>query len=184
MNGRTSVFLALALPVFLLLSLSQARFALAWTDIFSSIWNSIWNAISGIFHISTVSAQQQFANRLTQLQDNETPLAQFYLANVGKYASQYNVSVNTSWSVQVTDVNSSTSPVIGRLTITWNYTAKSLNVHSGIVSAPGVPAFAVNMTHSTFLALSRDVVDQNIDGAIADFGIAEATHSTSFSVIP
>ena len=184
MEGDRLGFFAIAMPLFLLVSASAAHgFALQWTNIFSNIWNSIWNAIAGIFHFTTVSAQQQFASRLSQLQTNESSLTQFYLANVGKYAKQYNVSANTSWSVQVTDVNSSRSPVVGQLTITWNNTAKSLYVYPGIVNATGVPTFAVNMTHGTFMSLSRDVVTQSITGTIADAGIAEATHSISYTRI-
>jgi hypothetical protein len=187
MEGDWQKIFSVALPMALLASVSASHgFALAWTDIFSNIWNSIWNAIgnviAGIFHTQTVSAQQQFANRLSQLQTNESELTAFYLANVGKYAKQFNVSANMSWSVQVTDVNSSTSPVVGQLTIIWNNTAKSLYVYGGIVNTT-FTAFAVNMTHSTFMSLSKDVLSQNIDGGIADFGIAEATHSISFRQI-
>ncbi len=173
-------FFAVALPMLLLAPLLIHGLQFAWTDIFSSIWNSIWNAISGILHISTPNAQQQFASKLEQLQTNESPLTQFYLANAAKYAKQFNVSANTSWSVQVTDVNSSTSPVVGQLTAVWNNTAKSLFIYSGIVNTTGMPIFAVSVTHSTFLALSRDALAQSINGAIADFGIAEATHAISF----
>lgn len=181
MEGRWGGFLAVALPLVLIASVSAFHgFALSWTDIFSSIWNSIWGAISGIFHISSPNAQQQFNSRLSQLQTNESSLTQFYLANVDKYAKQYNVSANTSWAAQVTDVNSSTSPVVGQLTVVWNNTSRSLYVYSGIVNSSGIMTFAINMTHSTFLSLSRDVLAQNIDGGIADAGIAYATHGISY----
>ncbi|MDE1854833.1 MAG: hypothetical protein KGH57_00725 [Candidatus Micrarchaeota archaeon] len=185
MEGSFQKFCSIALPVLLIASVSASHgFVLQWTNIFSGIWNSIWNFIAGIFHIPIISAQQQFANRLGELQTNESALTQFYLANSGKYAKQYNVSVNTSWSVQLTDVNSSTSPIVGQLTVTWNNTNKSLYVYEGVVNATaGVPTFAVNMTHGTFLSLSNDALHQSIDGAIADFGIAEATHSISYARI-
>ena len=185
MEGSFQKFCSIALPVLLIASVSASHwFVLQWTNIFSSVWNNIWDFIAGIFHIQTVSAQQQFANRLGELQTNESPLTQFYLANTGKYAKQYNVSANTSWSVQVTDVNSSASPIVGQLTVTWNNTGKSLYVYGGIVNATaGVPTFAVNMTHGTFLSLSNDVLHQSIDGAIADVGIAEATHGISYARI-
>ena len=174
------MFFAMALPIAMIATaFAPHGFALAWTDIFSNIWNSIWSAISAMFHLSAPNASQQFASRLSQLQTNESELTQFYLSNVAKYAKQYNVTANVSWSVQVTDVNSSTSPIVGQLTITWNNTAKGLYVYDGIVNST-FATYAVNMTHSTFLALSRDAVGQSISGAIADFGIAEATHGISY----
>lgn len=181
MERDPRAFFAAALPLLLLSALASHAIALAWTDFFSNLWNSIVNAFDGLFHIQTLSAQQQFQNRLGELQANESGLTSFYLANVGRYAKQYNVSVtNVSWSVQVTDVNSTTSPVIGQLTVTWNNTSKSMHVYSGIVNATGFLAFAVNMTHGTFLSLSNDALNENIDGAVYDAGVAEATHGISY----
>ena len=183
MEGYWKRLFAVALPMALIVSAYAFHgFALAWTDIFSNIWNSIWNAIAGIFHISAPNAAQQFASRLSQLQTNESSLTQFYLANVDRYAKQYNVSANTSWSAQVTDVNSSTSPVVGRLTVVWNNTNRALYVYNGIESYGGL-TFAVNMTHGTFMSLTRDVLAENINGGIADAGIAYATHSISYRMV-
>jgi hypothetical protein len=181
MGADWKKFLAVAAPFMLLASVSSAHAILfSWTSIFSNIWNSIWNSIASILHIQTTSAQQQFADRLGELQANETSLARFYLANVGKYAKQYNVSVNTSWAVRVTDVNSTTSPVIGRLTAVWNQTSQTLGIYDGIVNTTGIPTFWVNVTHSSFMSLTKDAIDQSVYGAVADIGIAEATHSVSY----
>ncbi len=184
MKAFWGALLAIAVPIALIAPFIGAhQLVLSWTDFFSNFFNSIWNTIAGLLHISQPSPQQQFASRLTQLQNNESNIKQFYLANAGKYAKQYNISVNVSWAVQVTDYNASNNKTIGELTVIWNGTSDTLQAENGIVSAPNIMTFAVRMNHSTFMSLSQDVINENIAGGIADFGIAQATKGISYRLV-
>lgn len=180
MKTAARMLFALVLPVALLMPLlGSHQVVLAWTDFFSNIWSNIWNSIASILHIQTPTVQQQFSGRLAQLEGNASSFTQFYLSNIGKY----NVSADENWTVQITDQNSTSSPVIGTLTISWNASSRSISIMPGITNATFSPAFAVRVNHGSFMSLSNDVIHQNAFGAATDFATATATHGIEYSQI-
>jgi hypothetical protein len=106
--------------------------------------------------------QSQFASQLSALQNNNQNLTAFYLAN----AANYNLPVNKSWSVQVTD-KSSTNVTIGQLTISWNGKTKNLSIQNGIVNTGISPTYAVTLPHSEFMSFTQAAITRNTAAALA-----------------
>jgi hypothetical protein len=151
---------------------AHANILLSWSDFFTSIWNGVANFFS-LQSGPTLSAQAQFAQRLSLLQNNTQNLVSFYLSN----AQTYNLSVNKSWSVQITDKNSTSSPAIGELTITWLAGRKSLMIQNGIVNTKVSPTYAVTITNKAFVVLSQDVATRNLILGLLDYNMYKSAIS-------
>ena len=125
----------------------------------------ILGAAAWLLMNSATPAQQrsQFANQLHSMQDNNQDIALFYLNN----APNYQLPVNQSWSVQITDQNPTNSTPIGQLTISWNGQSKSLSVQEGIVNTGISPTYAVTLPHSEFMSFSQAVITKNVAAALA-----------------
>ena len=106
--------------------------------------------------------QSQFASQLSTLQNNNQNLTSFYLTN----APNYNLPVNKSWSVQVTDKNA-TNVTIGQLTISWNGNSKNLSIQDGIANTGISPTYAVTLPHSEFMLFSHAAITRNTAAALA-----------------
>jgi len=180
---RNMTLLAIALPLFLLLTSSMLS-----TNIHTllSIWSSIWDSIWGmLFRTATLrtgpvlTVQQQFANQLALLQNNTQNYTTLYKANAGSYG----VNLNASWSVQITDTNSTTSPVIGRMTVTWIATSNSLTLAKGIVNTSISPTYAVSATHKAFMSLSQDAIKKDVLMGLADYSSYAASNSIKYTSI-
>jgi hypothetical protein len=98
------------------------------------------------------------------LQNNNQNLTLFYLAN----AANYNLNVNKSWSIQVTDKNYA-NVTIGQLTISWNGQYKNLSIENGIVNTDISPTYAVTLPHSEFMSFSNAAIARNTAAAFADY---------------
>ncbi len=139
-------------------------FSFSFFDFFSNIWASILKIFS-VQSAPQPTVQQQFASQLSLLKSNTSSFTAFFLSN----APKYNISVNTSWSIQITDKNSSSSTVIGQLTITWIGKQRNLTIQSGIVNASVAPIYSVTIAHKAFMAFSKDALKRDIIGATLDY---------------
>ncbi len=113
--------------------------------------------------LSPAQQQSQFESQLATMQNNEQNLTLFYLAD----APNYNMPVNTSWSVQVTEQNPGSSFIIGQLTVSWNGQSKSLSIQDGIVTTGISPTYAVTLSRSEFMSFSQAVITRNTDAGLA-----------------
>jgi len=172
--------LAIALPMFLLLTsgmLSTNMHALL------SLWSSLWNSIWDFFRTATLrtgpvlTAQQQFAGQVTQLQNSTRNFTSLYKSNAGSYG----MNLSKSWSVQITDTNSTSSPVIGRMTVSWVATSNSLTIANGIVNTSISPTYAVTATHKAFMSLSQDAIRKDIFMGLADYSSYTASNSIKYT---
>lgn len=111
--------------------------------------------------LTLAQKQSQFMNQLSMMQNNNQNLTLFYLAN----AANYNLNVNKSWSLQITD-QASDGTIIGQLTISWNGQSKSLSIQNGIVSTGISPTYAVTLSHSNFMTFSQTVITRNTAAAL------------------
>jgi len=112
--------------------------------------------------LNLTQQQGQLQNQLGRMQNNNQNLTLFYLTN----AQNYNLNVNKSWSVQITDQDSNGS-IVGQLTISWNGQGKNLSIQNGIVNTGISPTYAVTLSHSQFMSLSQDVITRNTAAAFA-----------------
>ena len=116
--------------------------------------------------IATPAQQHsQFADQLSRMQSNNQNLTLFYLAA----APNYNLPVNKSWSVQVTDRNPSNNTPIGQLTMSWDGQSRSLSMLNGIVNTGISPTYAVTLSHPEFMSFSQAVITRNTGAALADY---------------
>ncbi|HVA82699.1 MAG TPA: hypothetical protein VNF06_00875 [Candidatus Aquilonibacter sp.] len=108
---------------------------------------------------SLTPAQQrsQFVNQLNTLQNNIKNLSLFYIANAGNYQ----LPLNHSWSIQVTDQNPGNSTPIGQLTISWSAVSRNFSIQNGIVNTGISPTYAITLSHSDFMAFSQTVITRN-----------------------
>lgn len=190
MNGKNSlivsaIFLAMVVP-----ALQGSSFMLQWwSGYVSSFLSTIWNQLIGYagLHLSPpVPAQQQFQNQLSSMQSRTGNFTNIYVSDAQQYASEFakqGLNLNQSWSVQITDRNSTTSPVIGNLTVTWLGPSRSLSIVNGIRSYNVSPTYAVTLTHKAFMALSGDVVKSDIFSGIADYLTYNASRSISYRFV-
>jgi hypothetical protein len=124
-------------------------------------------ALGGIAYFlmsSSTPAQQrsQFSSQLSAMHNTGQNLTLFYLAN----APNYRLPLNQSWSIQVTDSNSTGSGPIGQFTISWSGQSKSLYIQDGIVNTGMSPTYAVTLSHSQFMQFSQAAIARDTATAV------------------
>jgi predicted PurR-regulated permease PerM len=122
--------------------------------------------------------QSQFAGQLSMLQNNNQNLSAFYLAN----APNYNIPVNKSWSVQITDKGAQ-NVTIGQLTISWYGKTKNLSILNGIVNTGISPTYAVTLPHSEFMSFTQAAITRNTAEALADYSAYYLTGKLNYTRI-
>ncbi len=120
-----------------------------------------------LFSPTLTLAQQrsQFSSQLSTMQSNNQNLSAFYVAT----APTYQLPVNQSWSVQVTDQNPTNGTTVGQLTMSWSGQTHSLSIQNGIVNTGISPTYAVTLSHSDFMSLSQTIITRNTGAAVADY---------------
>ncbi|MGA3021112.1 MAG: hypothetical protein ABSD68_04150 [Candidatus Micrarchaeales archaeon] len=137
------------------------------SSIISNIWNYFWSNLFKSFASNfgtTETVQQQFAHRLSLLQSNSQNFTSLYLANAG----HYRISLNQSWSIQVTDKNSTNSTTIGEFTLFFQSQSREITIQNGVLNSAPSPRFAVTITHKAFMSISQDVVNKDYPAAFVD----------------
>jgi hypothetical protein len=170
-SKNAMLFLALIPVAYLAIpmaALPDASSSIAFqSSMISSIWNYFWSSLLRSFapNLGTAaSAQQQFANRLSLLQSNSQNFTSVYIADAGHYG----ISLNQSWSVQVTDKNSTDSATIGEFTILFRSQSREIMIQNGMLNAGLSPKFAVTITHKAFMSISQDLVNKDYPAAFVD----------------
>jgi hypothetical protein len=167
----------LVFQAFLILMVAPAisgNLFLWWSGYFSNFWSGLFHQlISSAVPGSQPTVQQEFANRLSSLQNKTGVFSSFYLSNAEQYAKQFgkvsHFNLNQSLSIQITDRNTTTSPVIGNLTVTWIGTSRTLTITRGIVSSGVSPTYYVTANHKAFMALSNDAINFDALSGFADY---------------
>jgi hypothetical protein len=96
------------------------------------------------------------------MQNNAQNLTSFYLAD----APNYQLPINQSWSIQVTDQNPGNSTVAGQLTASWNAQTRSISIQNGIINTGISPTYALTVSHSEFMSFSQAVITRNVAAAL------------------
>jgi hypothetical protein len=185
MNCRNAILFSFVILAVAASGLHNTELALQWwSGYLSSFWGMIWGSISGLsisHHAAAVTVQQQFQNRLSALQNKTSDFSVLYVSDAQQYVGQFstkNFSLNQSWSLQITDRNSTDSPVIGEMTITWIGPSRNLSIENGIVEHD-VPTYSATGTHRAFMAISNDAVNIDVFSGIADYLAYNASKSVS-----
>jgi hypothetical protein len=167
----------LAFPFFMLLIAASAissNLFMWWSGYFSDFWSGLFHQlISSAVPGSQMTAQQEFAGRLSSLQNKTGVFSSFYLSNAAQYAKQFgkvaHFDLNQSWSLQITDRNTTTSPIIGNLTVTWMGTSRTLTINRGIINSGVSPTYYITANHKAFMALSKDAINFDAFSGFADY---------------
>jgi hypothetical protein len=144
-----------------------------WSSYVSSFWNSLFHQFGSLVTNSpAITAQQEFTSQLASVQNKTRLFSNFYVTNAESYARQFvksRLNLNESWSIQITDRNSTTSPIIGNMTVSWRGTSRNLTITKGIADNNISPTYYVTATHKAFMALSKDAVNLDFFSAFADY---------------
>jgi hypothetical protein len=175
METKLSIALPAVFIAFIVASSSiSVNYLLAWWSSYvSNFWNSLFHQFGSLVTNSpAITAQQEFANQLANVQNKTRLFSNFYVTNAESYARQFvksRLSLNESWSIQITDRNSTTSPIIGNMTVSWKGTSRNLTITKGIVDSDVSPIYYVTATHKAFMALSKDAVNLDFFSAFGDY---------------
>jgi hypothetical protein len=137
------------------------------SSLISNVWNYFWSSLFRLFASNfgpATTVQQQFADRVSLLQSNSQNFTSIYIADVGHYG----ISLNQSWSVQVTDKNSTNSTAIGEFTVFFQSQSRKIIIQNGMLTAGPSPKFAVTITHKAFMSISQDLVNKDYPIAFVD----------------
>lgn len=113
--------------------------------------------------LSPAQEQAQFSGQLAALQNSNQNLTLFYLSD----APNYQLPLNQSWSMQVTDYDSAHNLTIGQFTFSWSGQGKTFYVQNGIVDTGISPTYAVTLTPDEFEQFSQAVITRNTAAALA-----------------
>ena len=121
--------------------------------------------------------QAQFAGQLSTMQASNQNLTLFYLAN----APNYQMPLNRSWSIHVTDYDQANNLTIGQFTFSWSGQNKNLYIQNGIVNTGISPTYAVTLTPNEFEQFSQAVITRDTAAALAYYSQYYLTGSLHYT---